>query len=161
MDKVHKEIERNTEDIEEDVSEEEGELEVDWSDIIPIEQDDGPNPIVSIAYNAEFKRLMGLFRAVIFKEELSLRVLSLTEEVLEINPANYTAWQYRRDCLKATGADLCDERRYMDNFAEDNPKNYQIWFHRRAIVELLGDGSMEKVTILYTLNTLLYTLYPL
>eukprot|EP01036_Dinobryon_divergens_P022186 gene22186-30426_t len=86
---------------------------------------------------------MNIFRAVVHKGEFSARALNLTSELLEFNPANYTVWQYRRDCLRALSADLSQEIEYMDNFAEDNPKNYQIWYHRRAVVEMLGDGSRE------------------
>ena len=32
----------------------------------------------------------------------------------------------------------------IQEIAGDNPKNYQIWHHRRAVVEMLGDASMEK-----------------
>jgi len=35
---------------------------------------------------------MDLFRAVVSKEEYSERVLELTEELLELNAANYTIW---------------------------------------------------------------------
>ena len=87
---------------------------VDWSDMVPIDQDDGPNPIVSIAYSADFKRLMGIFRAVIFKGEKSPRALDLTEELLDLNAANYTVWQYRRECLATLKSDLNDELRYME-----------------------------------------------
>jgi protein farnesyltransferase/geranylgeranyltransferase type-1 subunit alpha len=133
------------EDVEIDIESIDGvEEEEDWTDVIPIQQDDGPHPIVPIAYTAEFKQLMGLFRAVVFSGERSKRVLRLTEDLLELNAANYTVWQYRRDCLKETAADLMKEVKYMDDFADENPKNYQIWFHRRAVVELLGNGSQEK-----------------
>ena len=35
---------------------------------------------------------MDLFRAVVSTEEYSERVLELTEELLELNAANYTIW---------------------------------------------------------------------
>ncbi len=53
--------------------------------------------------------------------------------------------QYRRECLKELKSDLRAELEYLDGYAGENPKNYQIWQHRRAIVELLGDGSGEKI----------------
>ena len=115
-----------------------------WSDIEPIPQDDGPNPVVSINYANEFVKLMDLFRGVLAKGEYSERVLTLTEELLSMNPGSYTVWQYRRACLKALNSDLTEEVKYMDTFADENPKNYQIWQHRRVIVAMIGDGSREK-----------------
>lgn len=117
---------------------------IKWQDIERVPQDDGPNPVVAINYSPKFTELMDLFRGIQRKGEISERVLELTTELLSINPANYTVWKYRRDCLKNLRSDLREELKYMDNFAEDNPKNYQIWYHRRAVVELLGDGSTEK-----------------
>lgn len=116
---------------------------MDWGDVEPVPQDDGPNPVATIAYAPEFSRLMGLFRAVLRSGEKSPRVVALTREILDYNAANYTVWQYRRECLYALDMDLNVELNFMDEFASENPKNYQIWHHRRAIVEKLGDGSRE------------------
>ena len=80
-----------------------------WDDIIPVPQDDGPNPVAPIAYppecnqnkmlsNPEFKYFlsdkvkMDIFRGVLRIGEHSLRALELTSELLEINAANYTVW---------------------------------------------------------------------
>jgi len=98
-----------------------------WEDVEPVPQDDGPDPVVSIRYADEFRSTMDLFRAVMHAQEFSARALALTAQVVEGNPANYTAWQYRRRCLDATGADLREELRYTEATAYDNPKNYQIW----------------------------------
>lgn len=112
---------------------------------------------------------MDIFRGVMAKGEYSERVLELTEDLLELNAANYTIWyhasaccsikfsimpesfiilnnwnrQYRRECLKALKSDLNEELDYLDGFSRDNPKNYQIWHHRRTIVEWLGNGDRE------------------
>jgi protein farnesyltransferase/geranylgeranyltransferase type-1 subunit alpha len=96
-----------------------------------------------ISFEWKDVKLMDLFRAIINKKEYSKRALQLTYELIEINPASYTVWQYRRECLRALKANLYDELEFMDSFASDNPKNYQIWFHRRAVVDLLGDASQE------------------
>lgn len=114
-----------------------------FEDLAPIPQDDGPNPVVAINYTDEFRQLMDVFRAILAVDEMSERALALTSEVIEINPANYTAWHFRRRCLEALGSDLYSELRFIEEKAYDNPKNYQIWFHRRAIVERLDDPNAE------------------
>jgi protein farnesyltransferase/geranylgeranyltransferase type-1 subunit alpha len=81
-----------------------------WEDVTPVPQDDGDNPVVSISYAAAcmmmsytiifalitfiplVRELMDLFRAVLVSGEKSERVLKLTQEILDINAANYTVW---------------------------------------------------------------------
>ena len=114
----------------------------EFSDINPIGQDDGPHPVCSIKYSDEYSALMGYFRACLATEELSERVLRLTMGVIETNPANYTAWHYRRKCLVALNKDLAEELYFTTSIGGENPKNYQIWYHRRAILEDLS-GTLE------------------
>ncbi|CAI5954662.1 unnamed protein product [Closterium sp. NIES-64] len=71
----------------------------DWADVEPLPQDDGPDPVVPIAYSREFDDAMGFMRAVLASGERSARVLRLTERVISVNAASYTAWQLRRDVL--------------------------------------------------------------
>ena len=115
----------------------------EWKDVTPIPQNDGPVPVVMIAYSDEFKDVHDYFRAVLKSGEKSERVLDLTKEALEFNPANYTVWHYRREVLRATGADIREELQYSREMIEEHPKNYQVWQHRRVIVELLNDPSTE------------------
>eukprot|EP00954_Amorphochlora_amoebiformis_P004448 346160-Amorphochlora_amoeboformis.AAC.1 len=96
---------------------------------------------------------MDYFRAILKKGEKSKRALSLTKEVIKVNPANYTGWLFRRECLLALGADLkkifptqrnrinalgclilfsCfiwageQELKFIDEIAEVSSKNYQV-----------------------------------
>ncbi|KAG0558245.1 hypothetical protein KC19_10G014000 [Ceratodon purpureus] len=121
-----------------------GEVEFDWSDVEPIPQDDGPRPVVPIAYTDEFRELMDLFRAVLAKDERSARALKLTADVIAVNAANYTVWHFRRLVLDALGRDLHEELEYLDAAAEGNHKNYQIWHHRRWVVQKLGKDAVYK-----------------
>jgi len=115
----------------------------DWSDVTPLPQDDGPAPVVQIAYTDRFRDVYDYFRAVLKSGEKSSRVLKLTEDALELNPANYTVWHYRREVLKAISADLREELRYCREIIEEHPKNYQVWQHRRVLVEWLEEPGTE------------------
>jgi len=115
----------------------------EWADIQPIPQDDGPTPICVIAYTPQFTETMNYFRAILQKNEISERALALTEELIELNPANYTVWHYRRILLNSLQLDLKSELEWTTAIGKETPKNYQIWWHRRCIVELLKDGSEE------------------
>ena len=114
-----------------------------WQDLPPVEVEKEDVAAVAIVFTEEFREIMGYFRAVLARGEKSPRALWLTEQVIEHNPANYTAWYYRRQCLQALNADLAKELEFVSEQAEEHPKNYQIWFHRRAIVDMLNDGSKE------------------
>ncbi|CAH0478623.1 unnamed protein product [Peronospora belbahrii] len=115
-----------------------------WADVVKVPQDDGPNPIVSINYSTKFTDVMDCFRGVLKINEYSERTLALTQDVIQVNPANYTVWYYRRRVLEALDADLYAELEFTADMALEHPKNYQIWNYRRDICIMLQDGSKEK-----------------
>nr|CAH8846204.1 unnamed protein product [Trichobilharzia regenti] len=122
----------------------------EWNDITPVPQDDNGRHIVNIAYSEEFVDAHDYFRAVLLKNELSERTFSLTSEILLMNPANYTAWEYRRRIIKEISSDLNAELRFVGSLIEEYSKNYQLWHHRQWIVEELSkqtaNGSCNSLT---------------
>ena len=108
-------------------------------------QDDGPWPVVAIAYDEAFRETMDYFRLVLRRGETSARALALTTRVVTVNPANYTAWHRRRQCLDAHAhhdkVDQEEERAFCDEAARRTPKNYQIWHQRRWLIDRLGQAA--------------------
>ncbi|WOL18885.1 hypothetical protein Cni_G27682 [Canna indica] len=116
----------------------------EWSDIRPLPQDDGPNPVAPIAYRDDFRETMDYFRAVYVADERSRRALDLTTEAVRMNPGNYTVWQFRRLVLESLNVDLHGERDFVDKIALQNSKNYQIWHHRRWLSQKLGPEAANN-----------------
>ncbi|BBG93594.1 farnesyltransferase A [Prunus dulcis] len=116
----------------------------EWSDVVPVEQDDGPNPVVPIAYKEEFTETMNYFRALYRADERSPRALQLTTEAIKLNSGNYTVWHFRRLILKALSADLQNELDFTEDIARANSKNYQLWHHRRWVAEMLGTNATSQ-----------------
>lgn len=115
----------------------------EWSDVVPIEQDDGPNPVVKIAYSDRFRETYDYVRACMQSNEMSERTLELTKTACQLNPANYTVWCYRRQILDHLKSDLNEELTFIGQMIQENPKNYQVWEHRRLIIERLGSTCNE------------------
>ena len=110
----------------------------EWHDIIPIPQDDGgPNPLAAIAYTDEYTEAMSYLRAVMAKDEKSERVLTLSEDIIRMNPAHYTVWLYRADTIFALKKDLLQELEWLNRISLRFLKNYQIWHHRNLIMSHL------------------------
>ncbi|KAF8882468.1 farnesyltransferase [Infundibulicybe gibba] len=106
----------------------------EWADVEPVPQYDA-NPIAPIFYTPEYKDATDYFRGITRTGEKSARVLEITEDIIRMNPAHYTAWQYRYTTLLATSAPLDLEFRLMDALAVKFLKTYQVWHHRRLLLQ--------------------------
>jgi protein farnesyltransferase/geranylgeranyltransferase type-1 subunit alpha len=124
------------------------ELPEAFPDVIPVDvTEEEHNGVACIDYTDDYRLSFGYLRAVLQTCECSPRVLKLTATCLQQNPANYTVWHYRRQCLEAVHSGTDDAlKSYIQADLElaaslggDNPKNYQVWYHRRALLERLLD----------------------
>lgn len=114
-----------------------------WNDLEPVEQYEGGRaPICPIAYTNEYEEIMGYFRAVLVKNELSHRAYDLCAEVLKHNAGDYHAWGHRRRCIDALGIPYGKELAYINSVGIALEKNFQIWHHRRCIMEM-HQGDFE------------------
>ncbi|KAF3920604.1 hypothetical protein ABW21_db0202483 [Orbilia brochopaga] len=126
-----------------------------WADVTPLPQDDGENPLAQIAYAPDYALAMSYLRAVMAANDHSPRVLALTAEIIDMNPAHYTVWAYRfRTLMSLDGASQLGTdavawtwRRELDwvqSIARCHEKNYQIWHHRQLIIDHLADSTGER-----------------
>jgi protein farnesyltransferase/geranylgeranyltransferase type-1 subunit alpha len=127
-----------------------------WSDVTPIPQithepnipDPGP-ALATIAYSDRYTEAMEYLRGVMATGVGGERVLSLTEDVILMNPAHYTVWGLRMKVLRGMwGVDsenvveevdeeekekrivegVQRELNWLEGISEKNLKNYQIWY---------------------------------
>ncbi|ETW78094.1 hypothetical protein HETIRDRAFT_325323 [Heterobasidion irregulare TC 32-1] len=115
----------------------------EWSDVVPIEQYDGVSPLAPIFYSEEYKDAANYFRGIVKTGEMSPRVLDLTERIIRLNPAHYSAWQYRYQTLLATSSSLAAELALTNALTKSFLKTYQVWHHRRLLVTLLNEPAPE------------------
>ncbi|KAJ2047478.1 CAAX geranylgeranyltransferase alpha subunit [Coemansia sp. RSA 455] len=111
----------------------------EWSDVVPIPQDDGKNPVCPILYTDEYREMTDYFRAVMAAGEVSQRAFELTGRVIDANAAHYTAWVYRKKLILDLGLDISEELSWVSEISGRHIKNYQLWHHRGALLALLLD----------------------
>jgi len=114
---------------------------LNFADVEPVPQNDGPHPVIQIAYTDRFKDAYDYFRAIYAKNEYSDRVMELTNECIKQNPANYTVWEYRRNNIINLNLDISKELEFTKKVMGNNPKNYQMWHHRASLIK-----TKEKIT---------------
>ena len=63
-----------------------------------------------------------------------------------MNPAHYTAWEWRWRCLGALGRDPVTEATFLRRCTTENPKNYQLWNYRRRVALAVGPSCAQRVS---------------
>ncbi|KAH9836195.1 protein prenylyltransferase [Rhodofomes roseus] len=126
----------------------------EWADVTPLPQYQGVDALAPINYSAEYQDATDYFRGIVKAGEKSPRVLALTWNIINMNPAHYSAWQYRYKTLLAMGADLEAELRLMDDFAVTNMKTYQVWHHRRLLLTALRSPAAAAAELAFTARVL-------
>ncbi|AQZ18851.1 RAM2 (YKL019W) [Zygosaccharomyces parabailii] len=112
-----------------------------YEDVEPLPLDTGSeNELCQIMYSDEYKLVVGTARALMEQREYSERAKVLTEKVIDLAPAYYTAWNYRFDIVMHLAGDntaqvLDRELEWLDEVTLNNPKNYQIWSYKEAILK--------------------------
>ena len=109
-----------------------------WSDIDPIPLSQPADPtldLACIAYSDSYLEATSYLRAVMAVNEISERAISLTADIIAMNPAHYTVWLYRAKVLIELGEKngdlnerLQEELEWLTTVARKNLKNYQIWY---------------------------------
>lgn len=130
-----------------------------FRDLTPIPQNDGPDRVCVIQYPSAFTLAYNYMRAVWAAKELSERALKLSATCLKLNPANYTVWSFRRQCLQFLGltsdkASVQSDLDLASSLGGSNPKNYQIWYHRRALLDFHGAREFLDEELTYIANVL-------
>ncbi|KAI0301615.1 protein prenylyltransferase [Multifurca ochricompacta] len=115
----------------------------EWFDVVPISQYENIQPLAPIFYSPEYKDATDYFRGIVKTGEKSPRVLELTETIIRLNPAHYSAWQYRYEVLIAISAPLELELVLTNKLTKSSPKTYQVWHHRRLLLTALRDPAPE------------------
>lgn len=127
-----------------------------WSDLTPIPLHDTVSPtsapaLATIAYSSRYASAMSYLRALMALNEHSPRALTLTADIIAMNPAHYTVWLYRSAVLRSLGDAAAGPSGYLERVHKElawlddgvcarNLKNYQVWHYRQTLVDQLEGG---------------------
>ncbi|OHT04446.1 prenyltransferase alpha subunit [Tritrichomonas foetus] len=106
-----------------------------FADIKPLPLPQQTGDPFYINYSEEYIDLFGYFMALVNKEEISERALSVAERVINRYSNHYTAWWYKYHILETLKYDLDKELDFITNILTENPKSYQAWHYRQWLID--------------------------
>ncbi|CRG97053.1 protein geranylgeranyltransferase type II, alpha subunit, putative [Plasmodium gallinaceum] len=93
--------------------------------------------ILNTYYSENERLLYSLLASLIENKIYSFEGYIVSSFVIKLNSSYYSAWIYRRKCLKKLNINLLNELKFTKFIINDNIKSFQSWFHRRWLVEYI------------------------
>ncbi|SCM25685.1 protein geranylgeranyltransferase type II, alpha subunit, putative [Plasmodium chabaudi adami] len=100
--------------------------------------------ILNIHYNDNQKLLYSLLAFLIENKIYSFKGYIISTFVIKINTSYYSAWIYRRKCLKRLNLNYLNELEYTRFIISENIKSFQSWYHRRWLIEYIYKSNLKK-----------------
>ena len=113
-------------------------LEEDFQEVEPLSEGLDALGYGKYSKNDPHRNIFDLFRRILHLEEFSKRGFYLSMHCIEVFPSMFTAYKYRRDCIKKKVIKIhpMHELNFMDKMMEESPKNFQILDHKKMFVEM-------------------------
>ncbi|TVU08959.1 hypothetical protein EJB05_42387 [Eragrostis curvula] len=117
----------------------------EMADVVPVPQDDGPSPVVSIEYRDDFREVWHFRRLILEALDSDLlEELDFVNEIAERNPKNYQIWHHKRWLAEKLGPDIANnEHEFTTKILAIDAKNYHAWSHRQWVLQALGGWEGE------------------
>ncbi|GAW83791.1 prenyltransferase alpha subunit [Plasmodium gonderi] len=93
--------------------------------------------ILNTYYTENEKLVYSLLASFIESKIYSFEGYIVSSVAIKINPSYYSAWIYRRKCLRKLNLNFRNDLRFTRFIINDNIKSFQSWFHRRWLVEYI------------------------
>ncbi|SBS98594.1 protein geranylgeranyltransferase type II, alpha subunit, putative [Plasmodium ovale curtisi] len=116
------------EDNQDDNNKEESEKNIDGRERINI---------LNTYYSDNENFLYSLLASFIENKIYSFEGYIVSSLVIKINSSYYSAWIYRRRCLRKLNLNFLNDLKFTRFIINDNIKSFQSWFHRRWLVEYI------------------------
>ncbi|CAD2114270.1 protein farnesyltransferase subunit alpha, putative [Plasmodium vinckei] len=100
--------------------------------------------ILNIHYNDNQKLLYSLLAFLIENKIYSFKGYIISTFVIKINTSYYSAWIYRRKCLKRLNLNYLNELEFTRFIISENIKSFQSWYHRRWLIEYIYKSNLKK-----------------
>ncbi|SBT81098.1 protein farnesyltransferase subunit alpha, putative [Plasmodium malariae] len=110
-------------------------------------KDKGKINLLNTYYTDNEILLYSLLGSLIEDKVYSFEGYIVSTFVIKINSSYYSAWIYRRKCLKKLNLNFINDLKFTKFIISDNIKSFQSWFHRRWLVEYIYKLNMKKVRV--------------